>query len=55
MAVSVGCTRSKKMHVLGVGAAPPVCMLFKSRPPRLLPSELVTLVTITREDITLAP
>ena len=55
MAVSVGCTRSKKMHMLGVGAAPPLCMLFKSRPPRLLPSELVTLVTITGEVITLAP
>ena len=52
----MGCTRSKKMHVLGVGAAPPTLwMLFKSRPPRLLFSELVTLVTVTGEDVTLAP
>lgn len=54
-AVSVGCAQSKKMHMLGVGAAPPLWMLFESRPPRLLPSELVTLVTVTGEDVTLAP
>ena len=34
---------------------PPVWMLFKSRPPRLLFSELVTLVTVTGKDVTLAP
>lgn len=54
-AVSVGCAQSKKMHMLGVGAAPPLWMLFESQPPRLLPSELVTLVTVTGEDVTLAP
>lgn len=54
-AVSMGCARSKKMHMLGMGTAPPLWMLFKSRPPRLLPSELVTLVTVTGEDVTLAP
>ena len=30
-------------------------LMFKSRPPRLLFSELVTLVTVTGEDVTLAP